>query len=127
VYTCTPLRLLPHEDVGKLTPTCAPLVLKYIGVLSSSLSSSTEQDVSLQGGNANTILCAIASFAPAKLLMGASNIQTAQTYGWTSFIWSSIEVPLQALSMIRSNGNSSPVTDKDNNNNNDDEVVVGLT
>jgi hypothetical protein len=79
VYTCTPLRLLPHEDVWKLTPTCAPLVLKYNGVSSSSLSPSTEQDVSLLGGNANTILRAIASFAPAKLLMGASNIQTTTT------------------------------------------------
>ncbi len=74
----------------KLTPTSASLVLKYYGVSS---------DEVLLGGSANTILRAIANFSPAKLLLGASNIQAAQTDGWASFIWSSIEVPLQALAI----------------------------
>lgn len=88
VYTSTPLQLTACNDVTKLTPICATFVLQQ-----------AQQEV-LLGGSANTILRALATFAPAKCLLGSSLVEAAQVDGWTSYLWNSLEVPLQAISGV---------------------------
>ena len=45
----------------------------------------------------NAMMRLIASIAPAFQLQGNSDIESAMVDGWVSFVWSSLEVPLEAL------------------------------
>lgn len=45
---------------------------------------------------ANAMLRTIAALSPAMNLLGTTEVEKAQVDGWSSFVWSSLEVPLEA-------------------------------
>ncbi len=101
LYASVPLdrsEVTSSEELIRLT---SPLAKSLVLTIVNPSSTSPSEDTSIHVTTSHAMMRAIASWAPAVGLLGHTEMEKALVDGWVSFVWSSLELPLEAAQVLQ--------------------------